>query len=243
MVFMRTNDGGAHWSTSVFPWSAAPSGAPGISNAQPATFSCPSESDCVGVQTVLANTSNLPATTTVDPFSWLVLRSTDGGATWTSSWPASEASLQSLDIGEGLACADALHCQAAVQTRTNGTDGLGIISTADGGMTWQLSPVLSGQSGEWWGMTCPSAEDCWGVGGTIVGTISTPGAAFIVATHDGGQTWSQVSLPSGLSVVEAVSCPTDTECFALGGSQASLADPLTNVDILTNAPAASSVGE
>ncbi|HEX4127441.1 MAG TPA: hypothetical protein VHX67_07670 [Acidimicrobiales bacterium] len=242
-VFMRTDDGGAHWSTSVFAWSATPSGAPGASNAQPATFSCPSESSCVGVQTVIADTSNMPASSNAHPFSWLVLRTNDGGASWTSSWPASESLLQSLNIGQSLSCADALHCKGEVETRNGATEGLGVVSTADGGVTWQLSPVLSGQSGEWWGMTCPSAEDCWAVGGTIVGTISAPGSAFIVATHDGGLSWAQVALPSGLSVVQAVSCPTDTECFALGGSQATLTDPLTNVDILTNAPAGSSAGE
>ncbi len=121
--------------------------------------------------------------------------------------------------------------------RSGTTDGLGVISTADGGSTWQVSPVLNGQFGEWWGMTCPSAEDCWAVGGTTVGTNSTPGSAFILATHDGGQSWTQTSLPSGLSVVQAISCPTSTQCFALGGSQSSLSGPLAHVDILTNAPA------
>jgi photosystem II stability/assembly factor-like uncharacterized protein len=195
------------------------------------------------VQTVIADTSNLPDIRTAQPFSWLVLRTNDGGASWTSAWPASEASLQSLNIGQSLSCADALHCQGEAETRIAGTNGLGIVSTADGGVSWQSTPVLTGQSGEWWGMTCPSAQDCWAVGGTIVGTNSTPGSAFIVATHDGGRSWTQAALPSGLSVVQAVSCPTDTECFALGGSQATLTDPLTNVDILTNAPAGSSAGE
>jgi photosystem II stability/assembly factor-like uncharacterized protein len=129
-----------------------------------------------------------------------------------------------------------LHCQAEVESRSGQGDALGVIRTTDGGLTWQLSPVLSGQSGQWWDMTCPSAEDCWAVGATTTGPNRTPGSAFILASHDGGHRWTQVPLPSGLDVVEGISCATDTECFALGDTQTSASGPLAHASILTDAP-------
>jgi hypothetical protein len=69
-----------------------------------------------------------------------------------------------------------------------------------------------------------------------VGTDSQPGSAFILTTHDAGQSWTPVVLPAGMSVVQAISCPSTAQCFALGGSQSSPTAPLAQVGILTNAP-------
>jgi hypothetical protein len=235
-VFMRTDDGGRQWSTFVFPWSPEPDGTAGASNAEPTSFSCPTEDSCTGLTTVVANVAGTVAGSVASPFATLIWRSNDGGSSWSDFWPASEAELQSLVVYPNVSCSDAVHCQTTVATRSTSERGLGIIRTSDGGSTWQLTPVLSGQTGNVWGITCPTSDDCWAVGGTTVGTNSAPGAGFILATRDGGQTWTQVSIPGGLSIVQGISCPSATSCFAIGGSQTSVDGQLNHVEVLSDAP-------
>ena len=232
-VFMRTDDGGKQWSTYVFPWSPEPDGTPGASNGEPASFSCPTEDSCTGLATVIPNVSGTASTAVASPFATLIWHTDDGGSSWSSFWPASEPQLQSLVVYPNLSCSDSVHCRANVATRGSQIRGLGIIRTSDGGSTWQLTGVLPGQIGNLWTVTCPTSDDCWAVGGTTLGTNSAPGAGFILATYDGGQTWTQVPIPSGLTVIEGISCPSSTRCFAIGGSQTSVTGLLTHVEVLT----------
>ncbi len=108
--------------------------------------------------------------------------------------------------------------------------------TSDGGVTWQETPVLDGAQASLSGVTCATSTECYAVGGTLGGTIVTPGTAVLLATQDGGQTWSQVTIPSGFTTVADISCPGAGACFALAGAQSSVTGLLTGVSVLTNAP-------
>lgn len=67
-------------------------------------------------------------------------------------------------------------------------------------------------------VSCGSPLDC-----VAVGFQPVPGQQFsdavegaVVATSDGGVSWTLVSLPSGVASLSAVSCATATRCVALG---------------------------
>ena len=99
--------------------------------------------------------------------------------------------------------------------------------TSDGGVHWasfslptriETPPALS----------CPSANSCVAVGGTVVANHvqsslmpkgSTPnplGLGKVVRTTDGGETWARSVIPPGVGTLRGVSCPTKTFCMAVG---------------------------
>jgi photosystem II stability/assembly factor-like uncharacterized protein len=72
------------------------------------------------------------------------------------------------------------------------------------------------------GSSCPTTDDCWAAG-SILGPTATatydPGQGYIMATTDGGRTWSSETLPtvdgSPLPYIGSISCPTINGCLAL----------------------------
>jgi hypothetical protein len=62
-------------------------------------------------------------------------------------------------------------------------------------------------------VTCPSATQCYAVGGMEYGSSS----GWIVASDDGGDTW-QVENSASQSWFSAIACPTATRCVAIGGT-------------------------
>lgn len=90
-VIMRTDDGGVTWTSKVLPWSNAEDGSPGWSNAQVMTLSCASQSNCVGLSTVFHSVVDNAQQANV-----LVWRSSDGGATWQTSWSHARQIKQAL---------------------------------------------------------------------------------------------------------------------------------------------------
>ena len=59
-------------------------------------------------------------------------------------------------------------------------------------------------------VSCPTRSDCWAVGTTA------SGAGAIVASTDGGGTWTSDVFTSDLHYLRAVSCPTTSNCWAAG---------------------------
>ena len=59
-------------------------------------------------------------------------------------------------------------------------------------------------------ISCPSASVCFAVG--------SPGgsSANIVATTNGGSTWTRQTVPPGVSALNAITCPSVRRCFADG---------------------------
>lgn len=147
--------------------------------------------------------------------------SSDGGTTWTAqsiSYPGT-ATPENLS---GIACASTSACWAVGAAGTAaGSSGL-VISTTDGGTSWdaQQTYPLSGVIN---GISCTSSSDCWIVGGSSAGTVSQ--------TTDSGATWSALApdlynpTPKTSSSVEiksysAIACvaagSTQTDCWAVG---------------------------
>jgi photosystem II stability/assembly factor-like uncharacterized protein len=99
-------------------------------------------------------------------------------------------------------------------------------TTSDGGVHWasfslttriETAPALS----------CPSANSCVAVGGSIAGNHAPssvpPGATpnpvvlgKVLRTADGGETWASSVIPAGVGRLTGVSCPTKTFCVAVG---------------------------
>lgn len=81
-------------------------------------------------------------------------------------------------------------------------------------------------------VACPSASHCWAVG-TTPETVPPGGAAVIVATKDGGQAWRAQHVTGGSTPqLSGVSCPTVTNCLAVGSNGLSV--PGSGVVVATN---------
>ena len=129
-VFLQTTNGGITWSTYDFPWVANPDGSAGWSSWQPATFSCATAQDCVGMSWAVTGNASQVST----EFSWMT---TDGGATWTRAWlPKIGDSLSNV---RSISRPDAAHCVAVGAYGAAGTAWLSFIATtSDGGSTWTI---------------------------------------------------------------------------------------------------------
>ena len=82
-------------------------------------------------------------------------------------------------------------------------------------------------------VSCATARRCWAVG--IAGPNPAPatGVAVIAATKDGGLNWTAQQVAGGSTPqLSGVSCPTSTECMAVGSNGASL--PGSGVVITTS---------
>ena len=130
----------------------------------------------------------------------------DGGATWTEA-----AALPSgLVSTSRLSCSDARNCALL------GLDGAGVgslIETSDAGQTWSVNRGPTGTSAysEIGGLSCSSTADCV----TVLGDPVSGSQAAAFRTTDGGQVWSQSSLPAGM-MPDSLSCDTAGDCVAAG---------------------------
>lgn len=217
-VSMRTDDGGATWSTHVFPWSSTPSGGQGWSNQEHGTFTCPSQSSCTGLATVFgAPSASAPGTPGYgdQAASLLRLHTTDGGTTWTQNW---------VDGVQGgvwsLTCPDESHCFAVTEFGPAGSAGLvGVLSTSDGGATWEEQQPFASLNAGWnelSSISCPTNSTCWVAGSKESSSVPSESEGVVFATEDGGRTWVPVELPPGLGSVNQLTCGTTGSCLAIG---------------------------
>jgi photosystem II stability/assembly factor-like uncharacterized protein len=121
-----------------------------------------------------------------------IFTTNDGGATWT---------VQALNLGqgdagrpllEGVTCVDASHCWVVC-------DSGGVFGTSDGGATWARQ---ADSNTPWLDVTFVDASRGWAVGEAY--QFATPAPDFgwvptpaIMATTDGGRTWSQQGVFAG----------------------------------------------
>ena len=120
-----------------------------------------------------------------------LVRTTDGGATWTSRSMAPQADalidVRFFDSQHGLA-----------------TGGIGpysdsrarILGTDDGGATWTVRHTVEGVHSVAWKLTFPTRL----VGYASVETFNGETDAIVLKTVDGGQTWDEIMVPGGGSL-------------------------------------------
>jgi photosystem II stability/assembly factor-like uncharacterized protein len=187
-AIVATSDGGLSWSTQ-----ALPRGTGSLDGVD-----CPTRSDCWAVG---SNSAGKGA----------VVVTTDGGLSWSTQ--ALPRGTNSLD---GVSCPTTLDCWAVAGTGVDGewAQTAGVVATTDGGGTWGTQVLPSGVL-LLDGVSCPTPTNCW-----ATGVDSNTGFAVIVATTDGGSSWATQTVPSFNGEIDSilydVSCPTSTDCWAVG---------------------------
>jgi hypothetical protein len=175
----------------------------------------------VGITSVPTPSSGATAGTGV------VLRSTDGGRTWSrADIPATVARVRAVSCPSADRCVGIGNGPSSA-TGPDASDGPSeALTTDDSGRTWSL---LGGSSelpqSTLTSISCPSATACWAVGQTLATR-----SGVIVATDDAGTSWATVQLPTVLSPaqqrstgfthldiesVSSVSCPEVSTCVAI----------------------------
>ena len=222
-VFMRTDDGGQSWSTSILPAQAAPRSGGGFVNSPMNNgMSCPSTQVCVAS----ALLSPIGGATSI------VWRTDDGGATWlVGSLP------DGLTSAGPLSCPNSLHCWIVAGSYGKGSNSQ-LLESIDGGASWNVrSPRGLPTTINWGSVSCPTDNNCW-LAGEVTGANRE---SVVYASNDGGQTWTNVPLPSAVGVesaplkgIDEIYCNAGLTCLVLG-VPAGVSEDGVNEAILTNA--------
>ena len=166
-----TTDGGFHWKTSSLP----------SPETRFTSLACTDSLHCVA----LASIGDAPSE---------LLRSDDGGLRWlvvTSNLP-----WESYSFGQ-LVCTNADRCLVVGSGVSGGNDVM--YHTVDAGAAWQrvdMPQVPSGQTRQIYQPSCPTLSFC--VATAALRPPHSPlgeGQPVVLATHDGGTTWSQQAFP------------------------------------------------
>jgi hypothetical protein len=98
------------------------------------------------------------------------------------------------------------------------TGGSGEPSTIAPGSPWQgalvtvtLPPPVNSLDA----LDCVDSARCWAVGSTV-GAAGTPNGAAVVATTDGGSTWTLQPVPATVAYLSGISCSDQRHCTAVG---------------------------
>ncbi len=183
-LILTTVNGGARWTVPSLP--ASTKSAYGIEG-----VACPTSKVCFAVGS--------------GPAGGVILRSTNGGAAWEA-----EAAPKGTSHYNGVSCDSSSTC-TIVGGNSSQTTPPAVLTTVDGGTKWiarSSTSIVPGDS--LYGISCPSAKECFATGGT------NSGGGRLFRTTDGGTSWERQTLPSGLFGVGSVTCTSATSCFALG---------------------------
>jgi photosystem II stability/assembly factor-like uncharacterized protein len=91
------------------------------------------------------------------------------------------------------------------------------------GMPLAVGQPAPGGTGDLGAVSCATARRCWAVGVAGPDPAPSTGATVIAATTDGGNSWKAQRVTGGSTPqLSAVSCPTATDCMAVGSNGASL---------------------
>jgi photosystem II stability/assembly factor-like uncharacterized protein len=192
-TFLSTSNGGKTWTAA----SEIPQNAP----TSLLFLRCDPGGHCIGVFPAGTNTNG----------GLLAMRSADNGRTWAVSSvhaPPSDIFMMS--------CSDGLHCMSV-------SDSGAMMTTSDGGVTWQARGAPRGWPDVASSVSCPAAGVCFIALAESTGT-SLPGyrQPAVEATRDDGRTWTALSLPtangSPLAIVFPMSCPSAEGCIGVAAT-------------------------
>ncbi len=123
----------------------------------------------------------------------VIAHTTDGGATWTVS------RLAAVDALLSVTCSDAEHAWAVGDAY--GGSSATIASTRDGGRTWNVRRLhlAAGDPKRFslMAVTCADASHIWAAG-------TTQQAGIVIASSDGGATWTLQSMRPEMAALRAV---------------------------------------
>ncbi len=134
-------------------------------------------------------------------------------STGVGSWSISSTLPAAIGHVYGIACASASECFAAGRMDT--ANGGVIAATTDSGSTWTTQSLPSGV-GPLSGISCPTSSECVVAGSRPASFNPGTLTGLVLSTDDSGSSWSVASLPSTVGPLDAVSCPSATECLATG---------------------------
>lgn len=200
-----TSDAGSTWSTQVIP--------PGPAYLE--SITCASATECFTVGHSLSEDETY------------IVGTTDGGSTWQIEDTIRVTNSDKLIYLDGLACMSTSSCVASGTVRffdcciSQGQRQSSepqlpfqppptytpiLYETSDGGTTWtkvsHVPPTANGADE----VACASKKACFAT------TTSTQ----IIASLNGGVTWTLDTLPPASGDVVAISCPSNEVCFAAG---------------------------
>ena len=196
-LLLRTLDQGAAWAQVS---QGLPSSVTSID-----ALSCPSSTQCYAVGATSGN--------------FVVLVTANGGGSWRAVAPPAVIAQSSGTLGRfQISCPTTSDCWIA------GAIGSApfVISTANAGVSWSNdSSGLPSSVAFLSGISCPDTTHCWAVG--VQPTSGAPIVAAIVATSDGGATWTAQAPPGPVSLstdtwLRSVDCTSDSVCWAVGFS-------------------------
>jgi photosystem II stability/assembly factor-like uncharacterized protein len=110
----------------------------------------------------------------------------------------------------GVSCTSAKVCEAV---GFSGAAGV-ILGTSNGGRTWAAQP-LPPRVGALSGIACPSVNVCEAVG-NYTNSFTFASVGVIIGTTNGGKSWRRQVIPPGTKSLNAITCPTATNCLAVG---------------------------
>jgi hypothetical protein len=194
-IILATTNGGSTWALQTYPSGLNLAGSGFLSIACPTTKHC-----------IISASGNGGLE---------ILVTTDGGNTWVTKPLPAGVVTKTNGIGS-ISCGTNKFC-----TITGFSDGSAagtppiIISTNDGGNTWQVDPYpsslgLTTLTGVW----CTGPNNCWSLGNNASGAV-------IVATSDTAKTWGlqHIPLTLGKNDLVSLSCPTTSTCWIVGVGQ------------------------
>jgi len=140
----------------------------------------------------------------------VAIATNNGGTTWTqASVPAGIGDVTTVTCRSDRRC-------MAIGSLSTGDAGL---ASTSAGVTWSQTGTLSGGTAGASGVSCVDDQHCWVTGHTVVGAVQVAGA--VVATSNGGASWSTLPIPPGSGSLNSVSCvqgPADQAGSAPGGT-------------------------
>jgi hypothetical protein len=147
----------------------------------------------------------------------------DGSLVWSAITPnfgqtwQREGDLPSPFVaGENLSCTAGGSCLVAGYAPTGTGTGQGAVAiSTDGGQTWSLATVPSG-NGVLRTATCSGATDCFAAGSTSNSVNVVPAHGALLDSVDGGHTWQPATKVPPISDVFDIECPSPKVCAMVG---------------------------